>query len=364
MAKWKLLDETAAKENWDNQLSEFDDCSPFQTYDWGRYQKSLGWQPFHFVAENDRGEVCAMMLGGLRRYPFGTGLMWSPGGPIGAFENWNEELPKAVVKFAGLKRLYLRFRCDQERKPNKVLFLNHRRWNRSLYTITSNVSMELDLSISADALKSQMSRNWRRNLKAADANQLNIKRWTNPDAEEIYRVYTEMERRKNLPPQFSRGKLENIFKYLGANLILYRCEDADGSLLCFRGCLKIGSRAGDFLAAATDKGLAARASYATLWALLQKAREQGARYYDLGGIDPWGNAGVYKFKKETGAREIEYLGEWDWANSSWLRLLGNWAIWKKQNLRNKSAFSFNFRQSITAFPKTEKMPAIESAPQV
>ena len=63
------------------------------------------------------------------------------------------------------------------------------------------------------------------------------------------------------------------------------------------------------------------------------------RYYDLGGIDLWQNPGVYTFKKETGARQIEYLGEWDWASQPWLRLFGNWAIWQKQKIRKVESFS-------------------------
>lgn len=351
MTEWKLLDEAAAKENWDSQLIRFDDCSPYQTYDWGQYQKSLGWQPYHFLAVNESGEISAMLLGFLRRYPFGTGLMWCPGGPIGEFESWDENLPQAIIKLTNLKHLYIRFRCDQERKPRKVLFLNHRKWNRSIYTITSNVSMELDLSADEDTLKAQLSRNWRRNLKKSQENNLVIKLWTKSDVKEICRIYREMEIRKNLPQQFTEEKLANLFNHLGSNLIVYRCEDIDGNLLCFRGCLKIGSRAGDYLAATTEKGLIARASYLTLWKLLQKAQEQGVKYYDLGGIDPWENAGVYKFKKETGAREIEYLGEWDWASNTSLRLLGNWAIWKKQNLKNVKLFNFHFLKSLAPLNK-------------
>jgi hypothetical protein len=364
MAEWKLLDEAEAKEIWDRQLIRFDDCSPYQTYDWGQYQKSLGWQPYHFIAENDSGETSAMVLGFLRRYPLGIGLMWCPGGPVGEFESWDENLPKAVKKLTNLNHLYMRFRCDQERKPDKVLFLNHRKWNRSIYTITSNVSMELDLSVNDDILKSQLSRNWRRNLKTARENNLVVKLWMKPDVEEICRVYREMESRKNLTPQFSEEKLINLFKHSGSNLIVYRCEDADGNLLCFRGFLKCGNRGGDYLAATTECGLNARASYATLWELLQKAKEQGIKYYDLGGIDPWENPGVYKFKKETGARAIEYLGEWDWANSSLLRLLGNWAIWKKQNLRNAKSFNFDFRKSLASLNKLKKMPEIKTTPQI
>jgi len=59
-------------------------------------------------------------------------------------------------------------------------------------------------------------------------------------------------------------------------------------------------------------------------------------HYDLGGIDPHENPGVYKFKRQTGARPIEFLGEWDWATSSWLRWLGNWAIWRRDSVKRRA----------------------------
>jgi hypothetical protein len=342
MAEWKLLAEETAKEIWDKQLVKFYDCSPYQTYSWGQYHKALGWEPYYFVAETAQGAISAMFLGFLRRYPLGIGLMWCTGGPIGDLKTWNESLPITVLKATKLKRLYLRFRCDRERDAQTALFLNYQNWTRSIYTMTSNVSMELDLSASETSLFSNLSNKWRRNLNISLKNNLIIKLCQNPNIEEICSVYAEMEARKNLPQQFSFEKLENLFNFSGSNLIFYRCEDASGKLLCFRGCLIAGNRACDYLAATTESGRDLRASYATYWQLLMYCQSQGIRYFDLGGIDPWANPGVYKFKRETGAREIEYLGEWDWASHNWLRLLGNLAIWKKQKIRKvESQFVLN-----------------------
>jgi hypothetical protein len=269
--------------------------------------------------------------------------MWCIGGPLGDYKNWDENLPKTILKAVNLKRIYVRFRCDRERTPQTVLFLSHQNWSRSIYTITSNVSMEINLSVDENLFLSKLSRNWRRNLAAAREKHLITKLDSNPNIQEICRTYAEMEARKNLPQQFSQEKLEYLFKYSGSNLIFYRCEDSSGNLLCFRGCLRIGNRAVDYLAATTKLGIEQRASYVTLWKLLEHCKELGVEYYDLGGINPWDNPGVYKFKKETGARELEYLGEWDWSNKSWLRLIGNWAIWNKQKIRKvESHLNSNF----------------------
>jgi hypothetical protein len=180
-------------------------------------------------------------MGLLRRYPLGFGMLWCAGGPVGDVRTWDESLRKTILETTGLKRLYLRFRCDRERNVADTLFLSHRGWSRSISPMTSSFSMKLDLTGGDDELFGNLKRRWRRNLRVAAQNNLTIKICADPNVEEIARVYAAMETRKNLPPQFSREKLENLFKYAGSNLIFYRCEDESGNLISFRGCLAAGS---------------------------------------------------------------------------------------------------------------------------
>ena len=364
MINWKLLTDETAEQFWDENLIRLADCSPFQTYSWGQYNRALGWQPCYFAAFNEEDEIIAMCLGLLRRYPLGVGLMWCVGGLVGDIRAWDENLRKTVLKSTGLKHLYFRFRCDRERTIRDVLFLNNAHWARSSFMMTSGLSMELDLSQTEDELLAGLSSSWRRNLKLAQKNNLVIKRCLNPDIEELCRVFAEMESQKNLPPLFSREKLENLFKHNKENLIFYRCEDEEGNLLCFRACLIAGNRACDYLAAASEPARKTRASYAALWELILECRKQGVIHYDLGGIDPFANPGVYTFKKETGAREVEFLGEWDWATSGGLRFLGNWAIQRRQKTKpvktsRESLSGFKLPEWLTnvfGFRKKKELP--------
>jgi len=334
MTKWEVLPVETASRVWDKKLAGFADCSPFQSYLFGQYQQSLGWRPHHWTATNEEGETVAMCLGLLRRYPLGFGIMWCVGGPVGNVQSCDEDFRDTILQTSGLKRLYIRFRCDRERHVGDALFLAHRGWSRSITPMTSSFSMELDLTLGEDELSNRLNRRWRRNLRLARQNDLRIELCTNPDIDEISRVFAEMEDRKHLPRQFSPEKLKNLFEHAASNLIFYRCEDESGNLICFRGALMTGSRACDYLAATTEKGLELRASYAVLWQMLRQCREKGVMTYDLGGIDPWANPGVYAFKKDTGAREVESLGEWDWATSPALRFFGNWAIGRRQGVKS------------------------------
>lgn len=330
MRLWSLISEDEAGRVWNENLTSFTDCSPFQSFEWGQYQKALGWQPLHMVCRNGQNKVTAMSLGLLRKFPFRTGFVWCVGGPVGEISEWNDDLRRAILESSGLNHLYFRFRCDRERRTTDALALDRLSWKRTLWKINSSFSMELDLTKTLDSLLIGASTKWRRNMRLAARNDLVIRQSINPDIEELRRVFEELEQSKGLPMLFSGEKLENLFKLGRRNLVFYRCEDLEGNLLGFRGCISNGSRAVDYLAAASLKGRKQRVSFILLWKLLEHCREQGVTKYDLGGIDPSANPGVYEFKKSTGARAVEFLGEWDWATSNWLLWLGNWTIHKRQ----------------------------------
>ncbi len=85
--------------------------------------------------------------------------------------------------------------------------------------------------------------------------------------------------------------------------------------------------------------MASKASYLLQWHTIQQARQRGCRWYDLGGIDPLGNPGVYHFKQGLGGqdvcapgpfelrpaglrRHIVRTGEWVYRSARALRLPG------------------------------------------
>ena len=87
-----------------------------------------------------------------------------------------------------------------------------------------------------------------------------------------------------------------------------------------------GNKGLDMFAASTQEARKAYASYALFWAIIEACRNEGILYYDLGGVNPDNNLGVYNFKKGTGAKLVNYLGEWDWASVPLLRYFANKAI--------------------------------------
>ena len=98
-------------------------------------------------------------------------------------------------------------------------------------------------------------------------------------------------------------------------------DDESGQLLSVRGALLQASTAWDFIAVTTPEGRKTYSSHRTLVSLAQECARRGCTAFELGGIDPENNKGVFDFKNGTGAQITTYLGEWEAAHPSWIRLV-------------------------------------------
>jgi len=332
MTEWKSLSDSEANTTWDETLARFPDCSPFQAYAWGEYRRGLGWKPHRFIAFAD-DKVVAMIQAYVRRYAFGIGLVWSEGGPTGDLAAFDEKFHQLVRATTGLSRFYFRFRGDRRRHTEDTLRLSALGWSLPWSPLVSNYSMIVDLTQDDDQLLARCERNWRRNLKRAQESGLTIKRWVNPTAAEVLTIYASMQTVKGLEEQHSHNEIEELIKRLGERLVLLRCDDDQGQLLSLMGGIILGDNAVSVLSATSERGRELHASYAIFRAMLQHCRALGAKNYDLAGIDPVRNPGVYRFKRASGAEPIELLGEWDWASRPWLRWVGNWAIAQRARVR-------------------------------
>jgi lipid II:glycine glycyltransferase (peptidoglycan interpeptide bridge formation enzyme) len=195
--------------------------------------------------------------------------------------------------------------------------------------------MTLDLNSDDTQMLARCGPDWRRNLRRSERHKLSIRHWANPNPDEILSVYLSMQGHKGLQEQHSRSEIEQLLRNIKEQLILYRCDDEHGQLVSLGGVLVGGDRANFWLAATTERGRKLSASYPVLWELIRHCRRTGVSSLDLGGIDPVQNPGVYHFKKGTGARHVELLGEWDWGSRPWMRWIGNYAIQQRNSIRGR-----------------------------
>jgi lipid II:glycine glycyltransferase (peptidoglycan interpeptide bridge formation enzyme) len=84
------------------------------------------------------------------------------------------------------------------------------------------------------------------------------------------------------------------------------CEQ-DGRPIAGLVASAMGDSAIYLLGATSDDGLDAKGAYLLQWTLIQWLKESGFKRYDLGGIDPEGNPGVYSFKRGLSGADVSQL---------------------------------------------------------
>jgi hypothetical protein len=322
---WVRWTEAEASREWNARLRAFSDLSPFQSFEMGGYFRLRGWTPAYFVYRDADGVERAMCLCLLRIVTKRTGFVWCVGGPVGEASAWNE-LPEAMTKAFGLKRLYLRFRCDRPRVESDVLTLGRGGWTPAARPMGANLTMALDLRTEPSALLAKADRNWRRNLRIAESSGLVVGRDRFDDVDALAAVFSEMARAKGLVDSFPSRELTTLIRECPGRCRLYTARDGSGAVVAFHCVLVMGSAAYDYFAATNMRGRELMASYAVMWRVMSDLHLQGVARFDLGGIDPRRNHGVFRFKRGTGAASVELLGEWDWATTSALKWLANAAI--------------------------------------
>ncbi len=313
MLNWRSWSGTA--DAWDGLLQQFADYTVYQSHAWGEHRSHFGWRPLRLILE-DAGAVVAMAQILVRRYPLGIGVVWVPGGPLGSLDLCGPGLQQAISREADARFLYCRLNSMRPYSVDDAQKLNEQGWRPSASPINTGLSLLYQPALNDEVRLKQCSGNWRHNLRRSAKHGLRAYRWVNPSPDEVMAAYISMQDHKNLKAQTSRGEIESLITAFGEQCLLVRCDDEHDNLLALRGALLLGEKAWDIFAAATPAGRKVYASHAAFWELMKQCATRCVKFYDMSGVDPINNRGVYDFKKGTGAADLRYVGEWEYARPS------------------------------------------------
>jgi len=328
MIDWySVPDYSGAK--WDSLLAGQLGATVYQLHGWGELKRSLGWGVIR-VALGLRSAPLAMAQVLFRKYPFGVYVCWIPGGPTGDVASWAPGLGKALQRALSARWLFLRVNTMLPTSTVGENTLNTSGWHTPTIRFSSGLSLTYNPSVIESERLLMTSTNWRHNLKRSGKHDLVIRRWASPDAAELQAIYRSMEQHKSLEAFMTNDELEALLDRLRDKILLYRCEDRNGDLIALRACAILGTEAWDLLAAASPAARKQYASHATLWALLNECGHRGITRYDMGGVDPIRNKGVFDFKRGIGAQPLTYLGEWEWTSTPWIKFVANIALRRRK----------------------------------
>jgi lipid II:glycine glycyltransferase (peptidoglycan interpeptide bridge formation enzyme) len=316
MSNWQLYDGDVT--NWEDRVSHIENSTYLHDDEWAKHLENLGWTTCRWHHQQD-GESIAFLQGFLKRYPFGVGVLWFPDWIIGDYK-LSHNVTDVLRKSLSLRFLTIRIRSHHQ-KNNKELALLKRYFSYVSKPFDSGLTMQLDLSISVDELHQGLSKNWRRNLKRS--NKLDYEIVEVRDIKTIVRLYKELGEAKGLGELFSFQQIESLMNSYAEQIVVIGARTPDGVVQAIRGAIIRNHQAIDIFAAANAFSRKHYLSYALCWELVNRCQSLGCHDFDFNGVDPENNMGVYNFKKGTGARLVETLGEFEYSNSFIMKKLVN-----------------------------------------
>ena len=166
-----------------------------------------------------------------------------------------------------------------------------------------------------------MHQRWRNYLKNAEKSNYAILEGANVALYDQFLVlYREMMTRKRFETTVDVDEFRRLQQALPDHLKMrvFVCEQ-EGQVLNALVVSAAGDSAIYLLAATGEKGLKERGAYLLQWRAIQWLKERGCRWYDVGGINPDRNPGVYQFKTGLGGQEFQQAGGYqlggDWVNT-------------------------------------------------
>ncbi|MDB4303305.1 GNAT family N-acetyltransferase [Desulfosarcina sp.] len=281
-------------EAWDGMLAELNG-HPLQSARWGEARREVDGHKSLYLMFEENGNPLCMARVETRRLPVVGKVAWIPRGPSRALNVGS---------------------CDVEIGLRQEL----RRYGFSLiisdeYTRCSDISgirtIWIDLVQGLDALKKRIDKQWLYGTRKAARQGVEVVRTASADElSAFYQMCSEISMSKGFELPGSEALMQKLLQApmtpdqeMQLFLAKYEGRIGAGAFVARSG------RHAHYFWGASDRELSRlRVGEAVQWAVIEWAHEQGCSRYDLEGIDPVNNPGVYAFKKKMGGDEVTLQG--------------------------------------------------------
>jgi lipid II:glycine glycyltransferase (peptidoglycan interpeptide bridge formation enzyme) len=305
---WEIEVDRATRVEWSQMLDLFDDANIYQTHAFGEVR--WGGKNLSHVVLKQHGEVLAIaQLRIFRPTPLKFGIAYLRWGPL--FERrgrpTDPEVPTKMARaleeeYVGKRGLFLRILPNAFAGSPRAEALESAfdKFDREPRTPgNAQRTFVMDLAPPLELLRSGLDKKWRNQLTRSEKNKLEV--IAGNGCEEYRRfclIYDQMRKRKSFVSNLDVAEFGRIQKNLTEHhrMQVLICEK-EGVPVAGLVASAMGDSAIYLLGATGDEGLDSKGAYLLQWSLVKWLKQNGVRWYDLGGIDPEGNPGVYHFKK-------------------------------------------------------------------
>lgn len=171
---------------------------------------------------------------------------------------------------------------------------------------------------SEQAVSSQMSKTWRKNIRKAERAGVQAQTGELADLDSVLGILAETADRNHFNAK-PRSYIESVLTTLAVDFpgrITFDVARHNGRILAAEATAQIGRRVQGIFAATSTLRPEVRPSNALYWEIIRRAVADGVDVIDIGGVqdtlDPEiPTAGLVHFKAGMGADAHEYIGVWD-----------------------------------------------------
>lgn len=306
---------------WAQYLAEFSDANFYQSWAFG----AVSWgnrQLSHLVLTESDSPVGLAQVRIVRVPILGAGVAyvrWGPciqrRGSAWHIGNYRRCIDALVNEYGRRNRLVIRiipniFQEDPYSAEAQSV-LSEYGFEREA-SIPPYRTLRVDLTPDPLEIRKRFDGKWRNILNGAERNELQISEGTDDEHyAQFLTLYGEMMARKQFDTTVDPNEFRVIQRRLAPRekMIISVCRK-DNLLLSALVCTPIGETGIYLLGATNSEGMKHKSSNLLQWTMMNRLRERGVRSYDLGGINPEANPGVYKFKQGMGGVESHQLGRY------------------------------------------------------
>jgi hypothetical protein len=171
----------------------------------------------------------------------------------------------------------------------------------------------LNLSPPIEELRKKLDQKWRNQLNRAEKNSLTVIEGNGMAEYAVFKqIYEKMWNRKRFETSVDVDEFGHICEDLpaGLQLKILICKH-QGNAVSGIVCSAMGNTGIYLLGATHDEGLNTKGAYLLQWTMIRWLKENGFQFYDLGGIDPEQNPGVYHFKRGFSGEDVTRIAPFE-----------------------------------------------------
>lgn len=286
--------------------------NPFNSFAYGEFKRQLGWNLIRCRCFD--GDIITACVSVFYKQVGPAIVCWVPMTFCGDSSQLNKDFLVRLKCALNANFFYFRISFGTECCEISPCF------RKSITRIGPTKSLVLE---DFKLAESRQSKGWKRNVRRGKRFDVQIRTDRPVDPEEVDRLYRGLESYKGVNLGNSFAEIRSATEQLGDNLFVVQAFDDQGSLLGLRAAIVLGDKAVDFWAVCGYHGRKMYVSYVLLDAMVRYLAASGVEHYDLSGVDEVNNKSVFDFKKGSGARLVEFVGDFEFSNSSILRYLLN-----------------------------------------